>query len=507
MNSRRSGSTPRAAVVLAALFLAAACAEADDPAEEVRPPCCAGSWYPGDSESLGDLVDGLLERASPPGVAGKPVALISPHAGYRFSGPVAAAGYASLPKSGYKRVIVLAFSHRYAAAYEGVDVPDELTAYQTPLGPVPIDREVCNRLLKTKVFSSHSGIDRGEHSLELQLPFLQRVTAGFKLVPVLVGRMSLEDYTAAAEAILPFLDEETLLVASSDFTHFGANYGYQPFSEDVPTKLQERGDQAGAPLLNADFDGFADHLKETEDTICGRSPILLLLRTLSMQGGAAGVRAAFDTSGRITGDWTHSVTYQSFVYTRRPGNLNKEERQTLLRLARQTITAHLNHRELPKVDSSELTSALRLEGASFVTLENHGRLRGCIGNVVPNGPLWESVLQNSVKACQDFRFERNPVTAGELNDLEVEVSYLTPLKPISSIDEIVVGRDGLVMTLGRNAGLLLPQVAYELGWARQEFLAQACLKAGLPVDAWKRPDAVLYSFQAEVFGESGDTDP
>jgi uncharacterized protein (TIGR00296 family) len=112
-----------------------------------------------------------------------------------------------------------------------------------------------------------------------------------------------------------------------------------------------------------------------------------------------------------------------------------------------------------------------------------------------------------VKACQDFRFERNPVTAEELTDLDVEVSYLTPLEPISSIGEIIVGRDGLVMTLGRKAGLLLPQVAYELGWTREEFLAQACLKAGLPADAWKRPDAVLYSFQAEVFGESGDIHP
>jgi AmmeMemoRadiSam system protein A/AmmeMemoRadiSam system protein B len=388
-----------------------------------------------------------------------------------------------------------------------VDVPGEWTAYQTPLGQVPIDREACDELLKSPVFSPHSGIDRGEHSLELQLPFLQRVVPEFELVPLLVGRMSQTDYTAAAEALLPLLDENTLMVASSDFTHFGPSYGYQPFRDDVPAKLQERADQAAAPLLNADIDGFVDYLTATEDTICGRSPILLLLRTLSMKGGATGVRAAVDTSGRMTGDWTNSVTYQSFVYTRRSEKLSREDRETLLWLARRTITDHLNGKEPSMEEPDDLTPALRAAGASFVTLENHGKLRGCIGNVVANGPLWKSVIQNSVKACQDFRFERNPVTAEELDDIDVEVSYLTPLNPIRNTNEIVVGRDGIVMTLGRNAGLLLPQVAYELGWTREEFLAQACLKAGLPSNAWKQGNAVIYSFQAEVFGEPADNHP
>ena len=310
-----------------------------------------------------------------------------------------------------------------------------------------------------------------------------------------------ESFTAAAEAILPLLDEETLLVASSDFTHFGSNFGYQPFTEDVPTKLRELGDQAMAPLRHADFDGFADHLAATKDTICGRGPILLLLRILSMRGGARGVRAGLETSGELTGDWATSVTYQSIVFTQPPKKLNEKERNTLLELARETITAHLNGREIPRSDPAVLPAKLRVDGASFVTLKNRGNLRGCIGNMVATGPFYESVVRNSVAACRDFRFQRNPVTAGELDELEVEVSYLTPMKRIRRPEEIVVGRDGLLIAAGRQHGVLLPQVAYDLGWTRLEFLAQVCVKADLPMDTWKLPGVELYTFEAEVFGE------
>jgi AmmeMemoRadiSam system protein B/AmmeMemoRadiSam system protein A len=493
-------------LIFTAFFLALACAEAKTADENVRRPCCAGSWYPGDAGGLAKVVDGMLKEASPPKINGKPLAIIAPHAGYRFSAPVAAAGYAALKGHDYKRVIVLAFSHRHGGTYGGVDVPKDLTAYETPLGLVPIDREVCNELLKSRKFSSHRGIDREEHSLELQLPFLQRAVGEFQLVPLMIGNMSLSDYTEAAEALLPFIDEETLLVVSSDFTHYGPNYGYRPFREEVASNLENLADQAFATLAKVDFDGFAKHVEDTQDTICGRGPILLLLRTLSMRGGAAGVRAAVDTSGRMLGDWVNSVTYQSVVFVPRANNLTHEERASLLRLARTTVTAHLSGKDSIPIDTSALPEKLRREGASFVTLYNRGNLRGCIGNMVANGPLWESVVHNSVAACKDYRFERNPVTTGELNEIEIEVSYLTPMKPTRP-EDVVVGRDGLLLSWGRYRGVLLPQVAYERGWLREEFLDQLCVKAGAPRGAWKRDDAVLYSFQAEVFGESHGLNP
>lgn len=475
-------------------------AVADDGAK-VRRAYCAGSWYPGEPAELSKQVDELLGRASPPQVAGKPRALICPHAGYSFSAPVAAGGYACLRGHSYKRVIVLAFSHRNANRYRGVDVPKELTAYSTPLGQVPIDRKACDGLLANPLFSSDPQVDAGEHSLELQLPFLQRTLKEFELVPLLVGQMSDADCVKAAQAILPWVDDDTLLVASSDFTHFGPNYGYQPFKDDVENKLRELADQAAAPLLKADYDGFAAHLAKTGDSICGHGPIKLLLRILSMQGGADGIRAAFDTSGHMSGDWTNSVTYQSFVFTRRAGTLGPPEREALLRLARQTVVAQVKREPLPKVDTEQLPAAVRADGACFVTLENHGQLRGCIGNMTAEGPLYQAVIRNAVSACKDYRFVDNPVTAGELDQLHIEISYLTPMKRVARPEEIVIGRHGLLISLGPQRGVLLPQVAYERGWTREEFLAQTCHKAGLPPDAWRRPEAEIHSFEAEVFGE------
>ncbi len=466
-----------------------------------RPAQCAGSWYPGDRENLAKQVDELLHDSSGPSTAAKPVAVISPHAGYRFSAPVAAHGYRYLRGHEYRRVIVLALSHQYASRYDGVEVPQALTGYETPLGIVPIDRKACDLLLANREFLSKPEAERGEHSLELQLPFLQRTLGEFQLVPLLVGRMTPESYTAAAKAIAPLVNDDTLLVASSDFTHFGPRFGYQPFHENIPAKLRELADKAAKPLLLADFDGFTAHLDETGDTVCGRNAILLLLRILSLGGGAEGVKAAFDTSGQMTGDWSNSVSYYSIVFTRRPGTLGNNERKALLRLARQTVTSYLTNKTTPDVIPEDLPAVVQRDGACFVTLQNHGRLRGCIGNMEATGPLVDAVVHNAVSACQDRRFITDPVTATELDELDIEISYLTPMKPVDDPNDIIVGRHGLLITLGYNRGVLLPQVAYERGWSREEFLEHTCRKAGLPPDAWKDARARIECFEAEVFGE------
>jgi MEMO1 family protein len=480
-------------------------AVADHNGDSLRPAACAGDWYPRERAELAKSIDDLLGRAastqSAGQIAGTPIALICPHAGYRYSAPVMAAAYANLRGCTYKRVIVLAFSHRHAGEYHGIDVPKNLTAYATPLGEVRIDRATCDRLLGNRLFTSDPARDGGEHSLELQLPFLQQALKDFTLVPLLVGQMSERDYAEAARAISACRDDQTLLVASSDFTHFGPRFAYQPFKDDLANKLRELADQSAAPLLRADYDGFVAHLTKTDDTICGQGPIRLLLRTLAMGGGAEGVRAGFDTSGHITGDWTSSVTYQSFVFARRPGTLGKAERAECLRIARQTVAAFLRKEAAPKLDADKLPAKLRADGACFVTLQNHGELRGCIGNMVADGPLYESVIRDATLACQDSRFVDHPVTAAELDQLHIEISYLTPMKKVASFDEIVIGRHGLHISLGGQRGVLLPQVAYEYGWTREEFLTQVCHKAGLPPDAWKRPQAELHSFEAEVFGE------
>ena len=488
------------------VVLVAATAACSQPAtaggdESVRAARFAGSWYPGTSDELATTVDRVLVEDPTPVLAGRPLALIAPHAGYRYSAPVAADAYRCLKGHTYKRVIVLAFSHRSASRYQGVDVPGDLTAYATPLGNVPIDRVACDELLKNRLFTSTPGMGDQEHSLELQLPFLQRSVGAFQLIPLYVGRMTTEEYAEAAKAILPLLGDETLLVASTDFTHFGPNYGYAPFKEDVQASLRKMADEVAGAIQRCDFDGFTEHVEGTRDTICGRGPVKLLLRVLAMNGGALGTRAGYDTSGRIAGDWTNSVTYQSFVFTPRPGSLNHAQRETLLKLARETVTAQLHGQPPPSVDADQLDAKLRADGACFVTLENHGRLRGCIGHMKAQGPLYECIVSNAVNACQDGRFVNDPVTAPELSELDIEISYLTPLRQVKDVKEIVVGQHGLWITRGFRRGVLLPQVAYERGWTREEFLAQTCRKAGLPLDAWKDHTSEIYSFEAEVFGE------
>lgn len=472
-------------------------------APTTRPATFAeAGWYPASANELRDAVDRLLDKASPPAVEHKPIAVIAPHAGYRFSAANAAAAYKCLRGHKYKRAIVIAFSHRWAGAYDGVDVGRHRSAYRTPLGTVPVDREVVNKLFEGgPVFVTHPDVDRSEHSLELQLPFLQRAVGEFSLVPLLVGRMTSETYAEAARQILPWIDDQTVIVVSSDFTHFGPDYGYQPFKDNVPDELRKLADQAAAPLQACDFDGFVNHLAQTKDTICGRGPIQLLLRILSMRGGATGIRTAVDMSGSMVGDWTNSVTYQSFVFVPRRGTLGEGARQELLRLARQTVAAYLRKEKPPEVAADAVPADARADGACFVTLENNGQLRGCIGNMQAQGPLYQAVIRNAVLACQDSRFVQNPVTAGELDRLHIEISYLTPMKPVKNTDEIIVGRHGLYIILGNHGGTLLPQVAYEYGWTREEFLRQVCRKAGLPLDSWKRPEATIYSYEAEVFGE------
>ncbi len=489
------------AVVSGILVTAAVATVTAEEPRTVREAYSAVNWYPSSPTQLNALIDRFLAEAKPPKIEGRAMAIIAPHAGYRFSGPVAAAAYRCLEGQKFERVMVLAFSHRNASSYRGVDVTGAYSAFKTPLGEVPVDRPVIDKLLKTKFFQSRPGIDYDEHSLELQLPYLQKVVKDFRLVPLYVGQLSDEECAAVAQTLLPFVDQNTLLVASSDFTHFGPNFNYTPFDRDIPEKLDELLKKAAAPLLHCDYDGFVKHLADTHDTICGREPIRLLLRILSMRGGAKGTQAAADTSGRQTGDWSNSVSYLSVAYIPRPQKLTDVERAELLRLARQTAEAFLSGHEPPKVLPDQLSANLRAPGACFVTMQNKGELRGCIGNMAADGPLYAAVIHNAISACQDSRFQSNPVTVSELEQIHFEISHLTPMRRVEKTDDIVIGRDGLLIELGPYRGVLLPQVAYERGWTRAMFLQMVCGKAGLPSNAWNRPEAAIYSFEAEVFGE------
>lgn len=487
--------------------------------ENHRPPAVAGMWYAASPTALRQQVEDLLAKGNVKALrrpGEPPVALVVPHAGYEFSGKVAAAGFASVRGGDWKRVILLGPSHQ--AWFRGASI-DAVAAYDTPLGPVALDRAACDGLLGKPLFQSHPTASKREHDLECQLPFLQVIQPKARIVPVLLGEMSVPEMDSIAGNLSALMDRETLLVVSSDFTHFGPSYGFTPFATDVPDRLKKWNMAAAEAIAGLDFSRFWEHVRTTGDTICGRTPIAVAIKTMQILAKKKKIRGDvldYTTSGAILGNWTNSVSYISLLFTdppRLPGNepqaknpkefaLSKTEKSTLLRLARKTIENHFAGAEPPAAGGPEfpLTPILKTPCGAFVTLTKQGRLRGCIGYVVPVVPLYQAVEEMAINAAvHDYRFP--PVVVDELKEIQIEISVLSPLALCKDLNAIRVGQHGLFIQRGGRSGLLLPQVAVEWGWDRQTFLEQVCRKAGLPEDAYKQSDAVLQTFMAEVFHE------
>jgi hypothetical protein len=510
-------------------------------ARRVRPPARAGQWYEATASALTKQVDGYLEKATVATTSGHLLALIEPHAGYTYSGQTAAFGYRLLRGLSVSRVILLGVPH--FAPVRGCALPN-YTHFQTPLGEVPLDREACDKLLASPPFAEFTRAHDPEHSLEAQLPFLQRTLTDFRIVPILVGELSDADRAKAAEALRALVDEKTLIVVSSDFTHYGANFGYVPFRTQVKENLDKLDHGAVKQIEALDARGFLDYVNQTGATICGRSAIALLLEILKPLGDVTATELTYTTSGALTGDWSTSVSYCTIAFARGaaapaskpvskaeetppaakattmvvdgmpapaikpaekppltgPSFLSEEEQQVCLRLARQSLEQYLKTRQVLKVDDSKFSANLQAKHGCFVTLKKQGDLRGCIGRIVGDMPLCDTVVEYAVHAAvDDPRFPA--VSLKELADLDIEISVMTPLERVTDLKDIQVGRDGLLIKMGFNQGLLLPQVATEYGWDRDTFLAHTCLKAGLPPDAYKSPRAEILRFSAQVFGE------
>ena len=459
----------------------------------------AGQWFPARAEALASVVDIYLS-ASTVELAQPPAALIVPHAGYEFSGITAGKTFATVKGRTYKRVIVMGLSHH--VLLRGASVL-RVDAYETPLGRIPADAEAREALLKCAVVSEQPAAHATEHSAENQFPFLQRALGNFKMVELLVGEMTPAQRSTLADALRPLLDSATLLVVSSDFTHYGPNYQYVPFTDHIPENLAALNNAALQQIFAVDVPGWDGYLAQTHDTICGQAGIGLLLKIMEPMDDMRGTSVATDYSGRVTGDWTNAVTYSGIVFWHAGDGLTKAEQKTLLSLARDTAAAFVKTGRAPEFDPAKyaLTPALKAPGAAFVTLKNGGELRGCIGHIVAIEPLYQSVMENACQACRDPRFTARPIKEVEVPALSVEISVLSPMRRLMDVQKVQVGRDGLLMSRGRQHGLLLPQVPGEQGWNREQFLEGLCQKAGLPRDAWKDPQTEIFRFSAQVFGE------
>ncbi|MBP7735544.1 MAG: AmmeMemoRadiSam system protein B [Spirochaetes bacterium] len=511
MNKRRP--------VLFIMMFLLSCGLVDSEAK-VKTSNLAGSWYPSDAGQLKEQIDTLLAGAQPRRIDREPLALIMPHAGYVYSGKTAAQGYriigaAGKPAIASRLIVILGPSHY--SAFRGCSLL-EAEYYETPLGKVKLNREAAEILAGDGLFRKNTTAFEREHSIEIHLPYLQRIFGNrlrkdVQVLPVLVGDLDDADAKkAAARLAEATARSDPFFIISTDFTHYGPNFGYEPFKnaggQSTSARIKGLDDGAIDLIIKKDIAGFTGYCEKTGATICGRNPIRIAL-ALPI-GGFRAEKIAYDTSGRVTGDYANSVSYASILLSgrleasrfgdREEALLSDKDRQFLLRAARDNIASWLKKRRGIQIFPTDAPPALLEKRGVFVTLKKHGRLRGCIGYLTGIKPLILAVLDNSYNAAfEDPRF--GPVTEDELPAITIEISVLTEPVRVKSVDEIKVGRDGLIIERGFYRGLLLPQVPVEQGWDRRAFLDGTCQKAGLPSNAWKDKETKISRFQAVVFGE------
>lgn len=484
---------------------------------KVRQAAVAGSFYERRPEDLATQVDRFLADASP-----KPVehlrGLICPHAGYSFSGKTAAFGYKLLRGREIDTVIVMAPSHY--ADFEGASIPD-VEAYETPLGMIPLSRKAAE-LAKLKPFVVNPPCEvrrpswwseapkelppfgedtphSWEHSLEVQLPWLQRTLKSFRLVPIVFGRV---EPAAVARSLAGGLDERTLIVASSDLSH------YRPY--EVAKGLDTTCCRAICSL----------NVEWTErQEACGKGPILTLIHLAREKGWKAKL-LDYRNSGDTSGDKSRVVGYAAIAFfdprgrsdepeaARQPAAFRypADQRTYLLDLARRTVTGIVEERKLPGLEPEGVPAELTEPRGCFVTLTKEGRLRGCIGTIYPQRPLYQAIIHAAASAAvADRRFPH--VQPHELGQIEIEVSVLSlPRRlefdsPEELLKKLRPGVDGVVLRVGGKESTYLPQVWEQLP-EKEAFLSRLAEKAGLGASDWKSKDARILVYQVEAFHES-----
>ncbi len=464
-----------------------------------RLPAVAGQFYPAEAGELGRTLDALFGRATPSRHAGNVLAIISPHAGYVYSGAVAASGFNQIdPDAAYQAIFLLGPSHH--VAFEGASVYPG-GSFITPLGGVKVNAEIARRLLSASdLFSARADAHEQEHSIEVQIPFLQRrLNHPFTIVPIVMGAGMPETCSRIAAALRPYLTAGNLFVISTDFSHY-------PSSKDAPgvDSASERAiaSNSAERLLGTLRDNEEKGVPGLVTSMCGWSCVLTLLDMTADDPAFIYTPIRYQNSGDVTTDGSRVVGYWSMALTRKTGDessLTTADRRALLALARRTIETYLRTGKFPDVDAAGLSNGMKAPRGAFVTLNKNGALRGCIGRFDAREPLDRVVQAMAVaSATQDYRFAG--VEAAELPGIDIEISVLTPMKRIKSIDEIQLGKHGITIRKGDRSGTFLPQVARETGWTKEEFLGHCAQdKAGIGWDGWK--DAEIYTYEAVVFSE------
>jgi len=425
--------------------------------------------------------------------------LIVPHAGIDYSGQVAAWGFKQIEQKKYSKIFLLGASHRYFFNHAAV-YPSGF--WETPLGKTEIDSMTVKNLISEPEIIPDPKPHLEEHSLELELIFLQKVLNQFKIIPILVSQTDENLIGLLAQKIAENFDENSLLVISSDLSHY-------PDYETA--NLVDKKTIEG--ILSGDESIFLKTIKEVESSFeidtaaCGQKAIQIGLRAAKVLKINDFQLIKYENSGDVTGEKRRVVGYAAIGgYSEKISKetplewqpLEETEQKTALIYVRKVLENYFSNSPEPEIPKPEVF--LKQYGA-FVTLRRNGQLRGCIGTFEPQKPLWQTLREMAIAAAtQDPRFP--PITKDELKEIKIEISILSPRKKIDNWKEIKLGQHGVVVQKGFRSGTFLPQVATETGWDLEEFLSQLCTqKAGLPPDCYKDPLVNLYTFEAQILEE------
>ncbi len=480
----------------------------------------SGSWYAADPVELRREIEACVIN-NPVKVDKEVNCVILPHAGYAYSLRAAVRTLSKVERSRFKRAVIIAPAHRVYTSQVSIEPSAGVI---TPLGQIDTDLALLEKIAELPEVSINPNVHRDEHATQIQLPLLQYFfCSDFKVVSLVCGDLSRNELADFALNLRELIADDTLLVISSDFTHFGTSFRFVPFLDNVPARLKQLDFMVFDCIKNNDFDGLLRKVEQSGVTVCGYKPIAIMLAMLPEQIKVELVE--YYTSGDLQGNYKNSVSYlgaavsgnfrlppkgdlvNSLETSAVSGLLSEAAGQKLLELARAVIAYGLTYNRRPEaVKNLELSwkedipaefSAVR---GGFVTLHEHGRLRGCIGEIMPRRPIEKVVLEQAINAAfADNRFR--PVSSEELNELVIEISVLTPPRRIDSYQEIELGKHGILLNCRGRSSVFLPQVAPEQGWDLTETLNNLSLKAGLPATAWQGADASFQVFEAQIFHE------
>ncbi|MDI6688150.1 MAG: AmmeMemoRadiSam system protein B [Desulfobacterales bacterium] len=464
----------------------------------IRKAVAAGRFYPALRSELEQMIDGLTFQAKQTSVQIPPdkqlKALIMPHAGYVCSGLTAAHASLVLRENLFNRVVLMGPDHKIGFNNGAISDAD---AYETPLGLVRLNDDAAKLRANSDLFQSVTDSDRLEHSLEVILPFLQRYLNEFEIIPIVMGGGDVKRFAAA---INPMLDQNTLLVVSSDLSH------YLPYSQAVDKDKE---------TINMILNLQSNDLLRSYNSSCGKPPLLVMLN-MAKHYGWKPLLLHYSNSGDTVGGRSQVVGYAAIAFYGDPSMLKKDEQQidlqlgqALVKLARQAIMQRLGLKISDKESDLAATAvkdeALKARCGTFVTLKIAGNLRGCIGSLAAEESIIDGIKRNAVNAAfYDPRF--SPVTVEEIEKVDIEISILTspqPLEYINSVDlisKLRVNVDGVVLRKGMAGATFLPQVWEQLP-RPENFLSHLCVKAGLPANAWENTKLEISTYQVQYFEE------